>query len=55
LGAYFHSVQELHGKLAVGGYARFEDYFLRLDGSMMDFVPMMSTLQGPNKIVVMPV
>ncbi len=33
LGAFFHGVQELHGKLAVGGYARFEDYFLGLDGS----------------------
>ncbi len=33
LGAYFHSVQELRGKLAIGGYARFEDYFLRLDCS----------------------
>ena len=33
LGAYFHGVQELRGKLAVGSYARFEDYFLGLDGS----------------------
>jgi hypothetical protein len=33
LGAYFHGIQELHGKLAVGNYVRFEDYFLGLDGS----------------------
>ncbi len=33
LGAYFHGIQELCGKLAVGSYARFEDYFLGLDGS----------------------
>ncbi len=33
LGAYFHGVQELCGKFAVSGFARFEDYFLGLDGS----------------------
>ncbi len=33
LGVDFHDVQELCGKLAVGGYALFEDYFLGLDGN----------------------
>ncbi len=33
LGADFHGVQELSGKLAVGSDVRFEDYFLGLDGS----------------------
>ncbi len=33
LGADFHGVQELSGKLAVGSNVRFEDYFLGLDGS----------------------
>jgi hypothetical protein len=37
LGAYFHVVQELCGKLAVGSYAHFEDYFLGLDGSGDEF------------------
>jgi hypothetical protein len=32
LGVDFHGVQELCGKLAIGSYARFEDYFLGLDG-----------------------
>jgi hypothetical protein len=55
LGAYFHGKQKLCGKLAIGGYAHFDDYFLRLDGSGDGFVPMTSALQGPNKIVVMPI
>jgi hypothetical protein len=50
LGAYFHDVQELHGKLAVGGYACFEDIFLDWMAAVMDFVPMTSALRGPNKI-----
>jgi hypothetical protein len=33
LGADFHGIPELRGKLVIGGYACFEDYFLRLDGS----------------------
>jgi hypothetical protein len=33
LGVDFHGVQELCGKLAIGNYAHFEDYFLGLDGS----------------------
>ena len=33
LGADFHGLQAFCVKLAVGGDARFEDYFLRLDGS----------------------
>ncbi len=37
LGAYFHGIQELCGKLAVGSYAHFEDDFLRLDGSGDEF------------------
>jgi hypothetical protein len=32
LGAYFLGIQDLCGKSAFGGYAHFEDYFLRLDG-----------------------
>jgi hypothetical protein len=32
-GVDFHGIQELCGKLVIGGYARFEDYFLGLDGS----------------------
>ncbi len=37
LGAYFHGVKELCGKLAVGSYVHFEDYFLGLDGSSDGF------------------